>query len=88
MSHNSRVAPLVMDPVSERLQRHADQTLALVKQMIAEPLVLRHTLMLAHVLPDAARFMALSAGYLPLTARYTKMLREHTTLHALSVWRT
>jgi tetratricopeptide (TPR) repeat protein len=28
------------------------------------------------------------AGDLPLAARYTKMLREHTTLHALDVWRT
>jgi hypothetical protein len=28
------------------------------------------------------------AGDLPLAARYTRMLREHTTLHALDVWRT
>ena len=76
-----------MDPVSERLQGHADQVLALARQMIAERLVLGHTLTLAHVLSGAACFMALSAGDLPLVARYTKMLREHTTLHALSVWR-
>jgi predicted ATPase/DNA-binding winged helix-turn-helix (wHTH) protein len=70
------------------LQGHADQALALVEQMIAEGLALEHTLTLAHILSDAACFIALWAGDLPLAARYTKMLREHTTLHALDVWRT
>ena len=56
--------------------------------MIAEGLALEHTLTLAHVLSDAACFVALLAGDLPLAARYTKMLREHTKLHALDVWRT
>ena len=77
-----------MDPVSERLKGLAGQAFALVRQMIAEGLLLGHTLTLAHVLSDAACFMASSAGDLPLAARYTTMLREHTTLHALSVWRT
>jgi hypothetical protein len=77
-----------MDPVSERLQGQADQVLALVKQMIAERLVLGHTLTLAHALSDAACFIALPAGDLPLAARCTKILRERTTLRALSVWRT
>jgi predicted ATPase/DNA-binding winged helix-turn-helix (wHTH) protein len=70
------------------LQGHADQALVLVEEMIAEGLALEHTLTLAHILSDAACFMALWAGDLPLAARYTKMLREYTTLHALDVWRT
>jgi tetratricopeptide (TPR) repeat protein len=70
------------------LQGHADQALVLVEQMITEGLALDHTLTLAHVLSDAACFIALWAGDLPLATRYTKMLREHTTLHALDVWRT
>jgi tetratricopeptide (TPR) repeat protein len=70
------------------LQGHADQALDLVEQMIAQSLAVEHTLTLAHILSDAACFIALWAGDLPLAARYTKMLREHTTLHALDVWRT
>jgi hypothetical protein len=62
--------------------------LALVERMIAEGVALEHTLTLAHILSDAACFVALWAGDLPLAARYTKMLRKHTTLHALDVWRT
>jgi len=70
------------------LQGHADQALVLVEQMITECLALEHTLTLAHILSDAACFIALWVGDLPLAARYTKMLHEHTTLHALDVWRT
>ena len=70
------------------LQGHADQALALVEQMVSDGLALDHTLTLAHILSDAACFIALWAGDLPLAARYTRMLREHTTLHALDVWRT
>jgi predicted ATPase len=70
------------------LQGHADQALVLVEQMITEGLALDHTLTLAHVLSDAACFIALWAGDLPLATRYTKMLRDHTTLHALDVWHT
>jgi len=70
------------------LQGHADQALVLVEQMIAEGLALKHTLTQAQILSDAACFIALWAGDLPLAVRYTKMLREHTTLHALDVWRT
>jgi len=70
------------------LQGHADRALALVEQMVADGLALEHTLTLAHILSDAACFIALWAGDLPLAARYTRMLREHTTLHALDVWRT
>lgn len=69
------------------LQGYADQALSLVDAMIAEALVLEHVLTLAHVLSDAACFIALWAGDLPLAVRYTEMLREHTTLHALDVWR-
>jgi predicted ATPase/DNA-binding winged helix-turn-helix (wHTH) protein len=70
------------------LQGHADRALDLVEQMIAESTAVEHTLTLAHILSDAACFIALWAGDLPLAARYTKMLREHTTLHALDVWHT
>jgi len=70
------------------LQGHADQALTLVEQMIADGLALQHTLTLAHTLSHAACFIALWAGDLPLAARYTTMLREHTTLQALDVWRT
>jgi predicted ATPase/DNA-binding winged helix-turn-helix (wHTH) protein len=70
------------------LQGHADQALVLVEQMIAEGLALKHTLTQAQILSDAASFIALWAGDLPLAVRYTKMLREHTMLHALDVWRT
>jgi predicted ATPase/DNA-binding winged helix-turn-helix (wHTH) protein len=70
------------------LQGHADQALVLVEHMVADGLALEHTLTLAHILSDAACFIALWAGDLPLAARYTRMLREHTTLHALDVWRT
>jgi predicted ATPase/DNA-binding winged helix-turn-helix (wHTH) protein len=70
------------------LQGHADQASVLVEQMIAEGIALEHTLTLAHILSDAACFIALWAGDLPLAERYTKMLREHTALHALDVWHT
>ena len=70
------------------LQGHADQALVLVEQMIAEAIALDHILTLAHILSDAACFIALWAGDLPLATRYAKMLRDHTTLHALDVWRT
>jgi hypothetical protein len=60
----------------------------LVEKMIADGLALEHTLTLARVLSDAACFIALWAGDLPLAARYTMMLREHIRLHALDVWRT
>jgi predicted ATPase/DNA-binding winged helix-turn-helix (wHTH) protein len=70
------------------LEGHADQALILVEQMIGEGLVLEHTLTLAHILSDAACFLALWVGDLTLAARYTKMLRQHTTLHALDVWHT
>jgi predicted ATPase/DNA-binding winged helix-turn-helix (wHTH) protein len=70
------------------LRGHADQALVLVEQLVAEGLALDHTLTLAHILSDAACFIAMWAGDLPLATRYTKMLRDHTTLHALDVWRT
>jgi hypothetical protein len=70
------------------LQGDANQALALVEQMVIEGVALDHTLTLAHILSDAACFIALWAGDLLLAKRYTKMLREHTTLHSLDVWRT
>jgi len=100
LSTGKRILVVVQD-VSERkrleaqitlvrglwLQGHADQALDLVEQMITESTAVEHTLTLAHILSDAACFIALWVGDLPLAARYTKMLREHTTLHALDVWR-
>jgi hypothetical protein len=70
------------------LQGFADRALGLVDEMIAAAQALDHMLTLAHVLSDAACFIALWAGDMPLAARYTTMLRAHTTLHALDVWRT
>jgi predicted ATPase/DNA-binding winged helix-turn-helix (wHTH) protein len=70
------------------LQGFADRALEMLEQMIAGGLALEHTLTLAHILSDAACFIALWAGDLPLAKRYTIMLRECTTLHALDVWRT
>jgi hypothetical protein len=70
------------------IQGYADQALALVERTIAEGVALDHTLTLANILSHAACFIALWAGDLTLAARYTKMLREQTTLHALDVWRT
>src|SRR5216683_1912110 len=52
------------------LQGHAEQALVLVEQMITEGLALEHILTLAHILSDAACFIALWAGDLPLAARY------------------
>lgn len=69
-------------------QGHADRGLVLVEQMISDALALDHILTLAHVLSDAACFIALWSGDLPLATRYTKMLRDHTKLHALDVWGT
>jgi hypothetical protein len=47
------------------LQGYADQAVDLVEKMIADGLALEHTLTLAHVLSDAACFIALWAGDLP-----------------------
>jgi predicted ATPase/DNA-binding winged helix-turn-helix (wHTH) protein len=69
------------------LQGRADQALVLVRQMVADGLALNHTLTLAYILADAACFISLWAGDLPLATEYTMMLREHTALHALNVWR-
>lgn len=70
------------------LQGYADQAAALVEAMIAEAQAIDHTLTLAHILSDAACFIALWSGDLARAVRYTDMLRTHTTLHALDVWRT
>lgn len=68
------------------LQGYADQALVLVAQMVTDGVALEHPLTLANILADAACFIALWAGDLPLAARYIKMLRKQTTLHALDVW--
>jgi predicted ATPase/DNA-binding winged helix-turn-helix (wHTH) protein len=70
------------------LQGSADQALAMIDTMLAEARTFGHTLTIAHILSDAACFVAFWAGDLALAERYTTMLREYTTLHALDVWHT
>ena len=61
------------------LQGYADRALALVERMIAEAQALDHTLTLGAVVCDAACFIALWVGDLALAARYTDMLKAHTS---------
>lgn len=61
------------------LQGYADRALALVEQMIAEAQALDHTLTLGAVVCDAACFIALWVGDMALAARYTDMLKAHTS---------
>src|SRR6202000_3028553 len=68
------------------IQGFADQDLAMIETMIAEALAFGPPLTVAHILSDAACFVALWAGDLPLATRYMTMLREYTMLHALDVW--
>ena len=70
------------------LQGRAADALALVDDMLNAALKLEHTLSLAHVLSDAACFVALWTGSLDIAERYICMLRAHTKLHSLDVWRT
>lgn len=70
------------------LQGAFDQALAEVEAMVAEGEALDHTLTLAHVLSDAACFLYLWAGDLEKVERYSALLKQHTALHALDVWRT
>jgi predicted ATPase/DNA-binding winged helix-turn-helix (wHTH) protein len=61
------------------LQGYADRALALVEQMIAEAQALDHTLTFGAVVCDAACFIALWVGDMALAARYTDMLKAHTS---------
>jgi predicted ATPase len=61
------------------LQGCADQALALVERMVADAQALDHTLTLGAVVCDAACFIALWVGDLALAARYTAMLKAHTS---------
>ncbi len=61
------------------LQGYADRALALVEQMVAEAQALGHTLTFGAVVCDAACFIALWVGDLALAARYTNMLKAHTS---------
>ena len=61
------------------LQGCADRALALVERMVAEAQALDHTLTLGAVVCDAACFIALWVGDMPLAARYTDMLKAHTS---------
>ncbi len=55
---------------------------------LAEVVASDHTLSVAHVLSDAACFVALWCGDLALAERYTALLRVHTAAQALDVWHT
>jgi predicted ATPase/DNA-binding winged helix-turn-helix (wHTH) protein len=70
------------------LSGHADQALADVADNLAEVMGSDHTLSVAHVLSDAACFVALWCGDLALAERYTGLLRVHTAAQALDVWHT
>ncbi|THD60573.1 winged helix-turn-helix domain-containing protein [Phenylobacterium sp.] len=70
------------------LRGDADQALRDVEDNIATVTADDHTLSLAHVLSDAACFLALWRGDLELADRYIALLRQHTGLQALDVWRT
>ena len=61
------------------LQGYADRALALVERMIAEAQALDHTLTLGAVVCDAACFIALWVGDMALAARYTEVLKAHTS---------
>jgi len=66
----------------------ADQALRDVAGNLAEVMASDHTLSVAHVLSDAACFVALWCGDLDLAERYTALLRVHTAAQALDVWHT
>ncbi len=70
------------------LRGNPDQALCDVAANIAEMTAADHTLSMAHILSDAACFVALWCGDLELAARYVVLLRKHTRLQALDVWRT
>ena len=70
------------------LRGYADQALRDVADNLAEVMASDHTLSVAHVLSDAACFVALWCGDLALAERYTALLRVHTAAQALDVWHT
>ncbi len=70
------------------LRGHADQASRDVADNLAEVMASDHTLSVAHVLSDAACFVALWRGDLALAERYVALLRMHTAAHALDVWHT
>ncbi len=70
------------------LRGFADQALGDVADNLAEVMASDHTLSVAHVLSDAACFVALWCGDLILAEHYTALLRVHTAAQALDVWHT
>jgi predicted ATPase/DNA-binding winged helix-turn-helix (wHTH) protein len=69
------------------LQGYADQALRNVEATIACAVEVDHVLSLANALVQAACPVALLAGDVVAAERYTEMLRHHTTMRALGVWR-
>ena len=64
----------------------ADQASGEVDGNLAEIAATGHTLSIAHVLSDAACFVALWRGDLDVAERHVKALRRHTRRQALDVW--
>ena len=69
------------------LQGFPDQALREVASNIEYAVSFNHTLTLANALAQAACPVALLAGDFAATARYTEMLRLHTAMPGLDVWR-
>src|SRR5262249_41388410 len=69
------------------LQGCADQALREIEDNIEHAVSLHHTLSLCNALAQAACPVALLAGDFAAAERYTLMLRSHTAMHALNVWR-
>jgi len=69
------------------LQGFADQALRGVEEAVARAAAINHTLSLCNVLAQAACRLALWAGDLAAAERYVAMLRTHTAMHVLGVWR-
>jgi tetratricopeptide (TPR) repeat protein len=70
------------------LRGYTDQALRDIEDNLAEVTASDHTLSVAHVLSDAACFLALWRGDLDLAERYTGLLRAYTAAQALDVWNT
>ena len=65
----------------------ADQALGHVEGTVRRAISINHMLSLCNALAQAACPVSLLAGDLAAAERYAAMLRAHTTMHALGVWR-
>jgi predicted ATPase/DNA-binding winged helix-turn-helix (wHTH) protein len=69
------------------LQGFADAALAEVEHSVRHAASINHVLSLCNALAQAACPVSLLAGDLVHAERYAGMLRAHTAMHALGVWR-